>query len=274
MNDPGSTSRGDATLRVALGEYDTGWLQPEGSLDRAAVCVARAASTGARLVVLPEMCTTGFTMEPERWAEAIDGPSFARLSTIAAIHDVWLMAGIAMRADAGYENVAAVFDPEGSLVATYAKQRLFTFADEDDHYLAGNVPAVIEMDGVRVSPFVCYDLRFPELFRAAAPWSDLIVVIANWPAARRAHWNALLPARAIENLAYVAGVNRTGIAGGIQYDGGSTAYDPWGLPAAQRMAVASPSVVDVSVARVASIRADYPFLDDLTDHAAHSESTV
>ncbi|MEP7000503.1 MAG: nitrilase-related carbon-nitrogen hydrolase [bacterium] len=264
----------EATLRVALGEYDTGWQQPEGSLDRAAVCVSRAASTGARLVVLPEMCTTGFTMEPERWAEGVDGPSFARLSTMAAIHDIWLMAGVAMRGEAGYVNVAAVFNPEGSLVATYAKQRLFSFASENEHYSAGIIPVVIDIDGVRVSPFVCYDLRFPELFRAAAPWSDLIVVIANWPAARRPHWDALLLARAIENQAYVVGVNRTGNAGGLQYDGGSAGYDPWGLPVAQRTAVASPAIVDVSTARVASIRSQYPFLDDLAHHASLSESTA
>ena len=257
----------DATLRVALAEYDTGWLQPETSLDRAAVCVQRAASTGARLVVLPEMCTTGFTMEPENWSETLNGPSFARLSTIAAVHDVWLMAGVAMRSEDGYSNVAAVFNPEGSLVVTYAKQRLFTYAGEDRHYSAGIVPAVIDIDGVRVSPFICYDLRFPELFRAAAPWSDLIVVIANWPAARRPHWDALLPARAIENLAYVVGVNRTGFANGLQYDGGSAAYDPWGAPAAQQMAVASPSVVDVSAAHVASVREKYPFLDDIAGHS-------
>lgn len=261
---------GHATLRVALGEYDTGWQQPEGSLDRAAVCVARAASTGARLVVLPEMCTTGFTMEPHLWAEPVGGPSFARLSTMAARHDVWLMAGVATRTGGGYTNVAAVFDPQGSLVATYAKQRLFAFASEDDHYRAGSGAAVIDIDGVRVSPFVCYDLRFPELFRAAAPACDLMVVIANWPATRRPHWDALLPARAIENLAYVAGINRTGSAGGIQYDGGSAAYDPWGLSVAQRTAVASPAVVDVSTARVASIRAQYPFLEDLVPQAAMS----
>ena len=257
----------DAVLRVALAEYDTGWLQPESSLDRASVCVQRAASTGARLVVLPEMCTTGFTMEPEHWSEAVNGPSFARLSTMAAIHDVWVMAGVAVRSADGYSNVAAVFNPQGNLVVTYAKQRLFAYASEDEHYSAGAVPAVIDIDGVRVSPFICYDLRFPELFRAAGPVSDLIVVIANWPAARRPHWDALLPARAIENLAYVAGVNRTGFANGIQYDGGSAAYDPWGIPVAQRMAVASPSVVDVSAARVASIRATYPFLDDIAGPA-------
>jgi len=265
---------GHATLRVALGEYDTGWQQPEGSLDRAAVCVARAASTGARLVVLPEMCTTGFTMEPHRWAEPVDGPSYSRLGTMASLHDVWLMAGVATRADGGYTNVSAVFNPQGRLVATYAKQRLFAFANEDDHYRAGAAHTVIDIDGVRVSPFVCYDLRFPELFRAAAPSCDLMVVIANWPAARRPHWDALLPARAIENQAYVIGVNRTGMAGGIQYDGGSVAYDPWGLPVAQRTAVASPAVVDVSTARVASIRAQYPFLEDLTPSVSLSELVV
>ena len=265
---------GHATLRVALGEYDTGWQQPEGSLDRAAVCVARAASTGARLVVLPEMCTTGFTMEPHRWAQPVDGPSYTRLSTLASRHDVWLMAGVSTRADGGYTNVAAIFNPQGNLVATYAKQRLFTFANEDDHYQAGSAPTVIDVDGVRVSPFVCYDLRFPELFRAAAPACDLMVVIANWPATRRPHWDALLPARAIENQAYVIGVNRTGMAGGIQYDGGSAAYDPWGLPVARRTAVASPAVVDVAPARVASIRSQYPFLADIAPLGSLNESVV
>jgi predicted amidohydrolase len=178
--------------------------------------------------------------------------------------DVWIIAGIAMQDATGYRNVAAVFDPNGDLVGTYAKQRVFAFAGEHEHYAPGSAPLIVDIDGVRVSPFVCYDIRFPELFRAAAPHADLLVVIANWPAVRRSHWDALLPARAIENLAYVAGVNRTGQGGDIQYDGGSAAYDPWGEPAAVRLAVASPSVVDVSTARVASIRQKYPFLEDMT----------
>ena len=268
MSEPLPAVRHDVTLRVALGEYDTGWHQPDGSLGRANICAARAASTGARLVVLPEMCATGFTMEAGRWAQGVDGPIFAKLSRIAEEHDVWLIAGVAMREQTCFQNVAAVFDPRGDLVGSYAKQRVFTFAGEHEHYMPGSTPLVVDIDGVRVSPFVCYDLRFPELFRAAAPWSDLIVVLANWPAVRRAHWDALLPARAIENLAYVAGVNRTGNGGGIQYDGGSAAYDPWGLPAALRMAVASPTIVDVKTDRVASIRAQYPFLDDIQQSAS------
>lgn len=260
---PATSSDTHATLRVALGEYDTGWHQPEGSLSRASVCVSRAASTGARLVVLPEMCATGFTMDAESWAEASDGPSFTRLGALARAHDVWLLAGLAMRDAYGFHNVAAVFGPDGAIAGMYAKQRLFAFAGEHDHYSPGAAPLVVDIDGVRVSPFICYDLRFPELFRAAAPAADLLVVIANWPAARRAHWDALLPARAIENLSYVVGVNRTGTADGLHYDGGSVAYDPWGVSSAVRMAVASPSVVDVSSERVASVRATYPFLEDM-----------
>jgi omega-amidase len=257
----------NATLRVALGEYDVGFHQPEASLERASVCVARAASAGARLVLLPEMCSTGFTMDPEEWAEPEDGPAYTRLAQLAKTHDVWIIAGIATRRGTEFYNVAAVFDSEGSLVATYAKQRLFAYGEEHEHYAAGSAPVVVDIDGVRVAPFICYDLRFPELFRAVAPNVDLITVIANWPAARRAHWDVLLHARSIENLAYVAGVNRTGVGGGLTYDGGSAAYDPWGQLGAVKLAIASPMVIDVSTERVRSLRDRYPFLADLSAHA-------
>lgn len=256
------------TLRVALGEYDTGWQQPQASLVRADACIHQAAAAGARLVVLPEMCTTGFTMAPEEWAEPTSGDSFNGLAELAHRHGVWLIAGIATRDDAVYRNMAAVLDPSGRLVASYAKQRVFTYAGEHEHYTQGSEHLTVDIDGVRVTPLICYDLRFPELFRDAALDTELFVVIANWPAVRRPHWDVLLPARAIENQAYVVGVNRTGEGGGVSYDGGSAAYDPWGTPAAVRVAVAAPLVVDVSPALVQSVRAQYPFLAD--QRAEHS----
>ena len=268
MTGPTAPETAGVTLRVALGEYDTGWHQPEVSLNRADVCIARAASIGARLVVLPEMCATGFTMEPEQWAQPHDGPIVGRLRMLAQKHGVFVIAGVAMRDAHGYHNVAAVLDADGNLAATYAKQRLFAYANEHEHYVAGTTTVIVDVHGVRVAPFVCYDLRFPELFRSAAPATDLMVVVANWPTARRAHWDALLPARAIENLCYIAGVNRTGSGGGLRYDGGSAAYDPWGQSVAARMAVASPNVVDVSTARVRAVREKYPFLEDITQVSA------
>ena len=252
-------------LRVALGEYDIGWQDPETSLARAGQLVARAAGAGARLVVLPEMCTTGFTMDAERWAEPVEGPSVARLESMARVNGVWLIAGMALRMpDGKARNVALVMNPAGEQVAAYRKQKLFAFAKEHESYVAGRGPVLITMDGVRVSPFVCYDLRFPELFRAVARRADLLVVIANWPRERRAHWDALVKARAIENLAYMVAVNRTGQGGPLAYDGGSVAYSPWGETLGTAVPDAdAPTIVGVDPAEVARVRERYPFLGDM-----------
>jgi len=251
-------------LRVALGEYDTRWHDPEGSLARAADGVARAAGEGARLVLFPEMCTTGFTMDAEQWAEPLDGPSATRLAELAARHRVWLIAGLAAReAERAPFNAAAVFDDAGALRATYRKQRLFAHGGEHAAYAPGDAPVIVEIDGVRVSPFICYDLRFPELFRAVARDVDAIALIANWPASRRTHWDALLRARAIENLCYVAAVNRVGEAGGIAYDGGSVVYGPWGDVLATTGSGEAPAVASIDAAVVRATRERYRFLDDL-----------
>ncbi len=250
-------------LRVALGEYDIGWHDPDTSLDRAARIVTEAATRGARLVVLPEMCTSGFTMDVDNFAEALCGEHVSRLAGMAGSNNVWLIAGVPMRAPDRSgpvaRNGALVFAPTGVLSASYYKQRLFAFADEHRVYQAGHEPVVIDIEGVRVSPFICYDLRFPELFRRVATKVDLMVVIASWPAARRTHWDVLLRARAIENQCYVMGVNRTGQGGAVTYDGGSAAYDPWGVPLQHTFGVA---IVSVSAGEVQRVRAAYPFLVD------------
>lgn len=255
-------------LRVALGEYDIGWQDPSLSLARAAEVVDRAARAGARLVVLPEMCTTGFTMESGKYAEPAEGAAVHSLAALASTHQLWIIAGVALREPDGAgderpRNTAIVFAPTGKIEAIYRKQRLFAFAGEHRSYEPGEGPLVVDLDGVRVSPFVCYDLRFPELFRRVATDVDLIVVIANWPASRRAHWDVLVRARAIENLSYVVAVNRVGNGGGLAYDGGSVAYGPWGeLAASSRAAASLVATVDVDPREVARVRADYPFLCD------------
>src|SRR5690606_39321588 len=105
---------------------------------------------------------------------------------------------------------------------------LFVYVDEHHRYAAGEGAVVVEVKGVRIAPFICFDLRYPELFREVASEVDAILLIASWPAARRMHWDVLVRARAVENQCYVVAVNRTGEGGGIVYDGGSVAYDPWG----------------------------------------------
>ena len=250
-------------LTVALGEYDTGWHDPARSLARADRLVRTAASCGARLVVLPEMCTTGFTMDPAQ-AEPADGPSVCALGRMAAESRVHVVAGLAVReCVAGSErvvNMALHIDADGEVRATYRKQRLFAYAGEGAVYTPGSVPEVIDVEGVRLALFVCYDLRFPELSRRVAREVDAMIIVANWPASRRAHWDALLPARAIENQCCVVAVNRRGIGGGVAYDGGSVAFDAWGarLPAG----AGDVSIVEVDPAAVRAVRAEYPFLKD------------
>ncbi|MEW5929764.1 MAG: nitrilase-related carbon-nitrogen hydrolase, partial [Gemmatimonadota bacterium] len=194
------------------------------------------------------------------------GPSAAGLAELARRHGIHLLAGMATRAASGdggerFYNSALLWGPDGARVAEYRKQRLFAFAGEHERYAAGEGPVVVRVGGVRIAPFVCFDLRFPELFRAVAPRVDALVLVANWPAPRRAHWDVLVRARAIENQCYVVAVNRGGEGGGLEYDGGSVAYDPWGDP------VAEPTVGGLLAARidpaeVTRVRSRWPFVED------------
>lgn len=252
-----------ARLTVALGEYDTGWHDVEGSLARARMLVDDAGRAGAQLVVLPEMSTTGFTMDTANQAESREGKSLAGLRAIARDAGVALVAGVPIRergaaGDACY-NMAFLIDATGSVVAEYRKQRVFRYAREGEHYASGERACVTEIDGVRVALLICFDLRYPELFRAVARDVDAVILIANWPAARRAHWDALLAARAIENQCYMVAVNRIGVADGLEYDGGSVVIGPWG----ERVTVAGGAGLALATLdsdEVARVRAEFPVL--------------
>jgi omega-amidase len=254
-----------STITVVLGEIDTGWHDATTSLDRAESIVGSAAEMGAKLVVLPEMLTTGFTMNPAQVVEEEDGPSLKRLSAIATANKVAVIAGIATRSGAGCEqcfhNAAIVFDENGTLRGRYRKQKLLAVpaggSRESSVYKAGDKSLVVELNGVRIGVFICFDLRFPELFRAVAREVHAMAVIANWPAVRQMHWETLLRARAIENQCFVVAVNRIGTADGIEYQGGSAIIDPWGTVVS---APDSSGILHgtISTAVVARIRKDFP----------------
>ena len=219
-------------LQIALGEYDTGWHAPAKSLTAAGKIVRAARAAGANLVVLPEACTTGLTSDASH-VEPLDGPRVKALGEIADKTGKHVTAGVVLRElDGGTErmvNVILRFETHGEVAKYCRKQRL---SAEGGPYLAvGDSPAIDEVYWVNLAYFVGAELRSPEPFRAVARFVDAMIVLANWPAAERAEWDALLRARAIENRCYVLGVNRTGRGGGVEYGGGSNAFDPYGEPA-------------------------------------------
>ncbi len=145
----------------------------------------------------------------------------------------------------------------------YRKIHPFTYGGEHEKFAAGDTRVTVDVDGVRCSLFVCYDLRFADEFWPLAPGTDCYVVVANWPAARRDHWRTLVRARAIENQAFVVAVNRVGRGGKLDYAGDSAVIGPFGeVDAEAEGAVETVLLADVDPARVAATRARYPFLQD------------
>ena len=174
--------------------------------------MAEARPEPGSLVVLPEMFATGFSMNVAQIAEAKNGPTLEFLSSLSQKYGIFTLGGVVTQGRGGKgRNEAIGCGPEGETLARYAKMHPFRFAGETEHYEPGEAIEIFEWRDFRAAPFVCYDLRFPEAFREAVRSGvELLIVIANWPHAREAHWLALLRARAIENLCYVVGVNRAG----------------------------------------------------------------
>jgi predicted amidohydrolase len=255
-------------VKVAAVQHDIVWEDRQATFARLAPQVARAAAAGAELVLLSETFSTGFSMTPGI-GEPEDGPSAAFLAGQAAEHGVWVGGScpeIAPGAGGGAAalpyNSFVLAGPDGT-VHRYRKLHPFTHGGEHERFRAGDGPVTVTVDGVRITPFICYDLRFADVFWQAARDTDLYVVVANWPAARRLHWQALLQARAIENQAYVVGCNRVGTAGdGTEHAGDSRIVSPTGELLATAAGIETILLADVDPAEVAATRDRFRFLAD------------
>lgn len=250
-------------------QHDIAWEDRDANLARLAGMVDAVAGDGAEVVVLAEMFATGFSMDADRVAEGPEGPSTGFLVDAAARNHAWVCGSIALRTDPDgpASNVLTVAGPAGELVR-YAKVHPFTYSGEHEHYRAGDALVTVPIGTLRCTLFVCYDLRFADEFWASAHHTDCYLVVANWPAARREHWTTLLRARAIENQAWVVGVNRVGAGGGQDYAGDSCIIDPWGTPVATAGAGEEVIAADVDPAAVADARARFPVLADRRPHWA------
>ena len=263
-------------MKVAAIQHDIVYEDAPATRKHIAPMIEQAAGAGAGLIVLTEMFATGFSMQPERIAEPEGGPTEQFLLDQAQEHRAWLVGSIAQYYDDSAAqgqpqaaNVAVLAGPGGQL-HRYRKIHPFSYADEHLHYQAGTDFLTVDIGGLRVSVFICYDLRFADEFWRTALDTDLYVVPANWPVPRREHWKALLRARAIENQAYVVGCNRVGSAGNsagndaqrVEHVGDSAIIDPLGRTLVEATVGETVLVADVDASEVASVRAHFPFLQD------------
>ena len=223
-------------LRISLVQGATRWHDPAGNRAYYAELIAPLANE-TDLVILPETFTSGFSNDAIDKAEGMEGPTVAWIREQAVALDAAVTGSVQLRTDEGVFNRLLWATPDGDL-QYYDKRHLFRYAGEHKRYAAGEKRLTVEWKGWRINPLVCYDLRFPvysrnryNIEREGQLDFDLQIFVANWPAARAYAWKTLLRARAIENLCYVAAVNRVGVDGnGLEYSGDSALIDFLGQP--------------------------------------------
>jgi predicted amidohydrolase len=254
-------------LRIAAVQHDIVWSDRDANFERLGPMVAAAAGAGAGLVLLTETFSTGFVVDDLDVGEPEGGPSSTFLVGQAREHGVWVGGSCpevppgAPADDRRPYNSFVLAGPDGT-VHRYRKVHPFSFGGEEKHFRAGSDLVTVDVEGLRVSLFVCYDLRFADEFWQLARDTDVYLVPANWPEKRRLHWQSLLQARAIENQAYVVGVNRVGEGGGIAYCGDSRVVDPLGELLATASRTESILLADISADTVRRTREHFPFLQD------------
>jgi omega-amidase len=219
------------------------------------------------IVVLPEMFSTGFTMQPQLFAESMEGETVEWMRNIAAEKRIVLTGSIIIKEEEKFYNRLIWMLPNGEL-GYYNKRHLFAYAGEDQHYAAGNKRLIASVKGWKINLQVCYDLRFPIWARQAPqehlhPEYDVLIYVANWPERRSHAWKTLLCARAIENQCYVVGVNRVGRDGNnINHSGNSIVIDPLGEVLYHHADEEDIFTIALEKERLEDVRTKFPFWKD------------
>ncbi|MBQ4346820.1 MAG: carbon-nitrogen family hydrolase [Firmicutes bacterium] len=216
-------------MKLALAQINPKFENKPENMKAAEACVKKAEKGGADLIIFPEMSLTGFSMHPERvgeMREASESLEFFR--GLAEEYSMGIIFGMPELDLKGAYNAAFILDKKGAILSSYRKIHPFSYGREAAHYLPGEELCFAEFEGIPLSLFICYDLRFPEIYSAASGRSELLITIANWPAVRGHLIPPLLCARAIENQSFAVFVNITGFDGKQEYPGCSAVFGPDG----------------------------------------------
>ena len=251
-------------LTVALVQTDLVWENPEQNKINISKKID-AISEKTDLIILPEMFTTGFTMNPYDFAETMDGQFILWLKSIAATKNTAITGSLIIKENNNYYNRLVFVFPSGE-IQTYDKRHTFTLAGEDKVFTAGNKKLIIDYKGWKICPLICYDLRFPVWARNVENY-DLLIYVANWPKPRIKAWSTLLKARAIENMCYCVGVNRMGVdSRGNTYTGNSSVYDSLGKKISSiKPHIETTEIVRLNKELLVKNRQRFQFLNDRDD---------
>lgn len=213
----------EKNIKTALLQADLAWEDPKANLNKFDERINNLQEP-VDLIVLPEMFSTGFSMNANALAEESNGPTVSWMKNTAKQQDAALTGSVIIKENGNFYNRLFFVFPDGKM-QTYDKRHTFTLANEDKTYTAGKERLIVDYKGWRICPLICYDLRFPVWARNTSEY-DLLIYVANWPETRIHAWDILLQARAIENMSYCIGVNRTGNDGNeYKYNGHTAAYD-------------------------------------------------
>jgi omega-amidase len=255
-------------MKVYGVQHDIAWEDQPANCHRVRAIIAQECPESGSLIILPEMFATGFSMDSE--ATATTTETTQTLIQIARDYNVHVMAGtVSSQGGEKAQNKAVVYSPAGRLCCEYVKQQPFNLGGEGEAYVSGDTHVLFDWNGIQVAPFICYDLRFPEVFRpAAAAGAELMTVIASWPEKRIHHWVHLLRARAIENQCHVVGVNRIGSDPGLNYNGRTIIVDYTGEIIADAAEDQGVIFADLDFATQREYRKNLPFLPDMKSAGA------
>lgn len=249
-------------MKIALVQYSPVWENPEMNIDKINSMLYEIEKVD--LIIFPEMTLTGFTMNSTKFGEDIDGLCTQYFLNLASKLKTDIFCGVIEKEKSKYFNTLIHFDSLGILKAKYRKIHPFGFAREDEFYTSGDELVITEINHIKFGLSICYDLRFPEMFRLYTKKGiDVIVNIANWPVKRIEHYTALLKARAIENQCYTIGVNRVGIDNGFEYSGYSSIYDPLGKEILCKKNDEGIFISEINIEEVLNTRKSLPFLKDM-----------
>ncbi len=212
-------------MNIALVQSHIIWEERDLNLERFAQIIS--CHPGIDFFLLPEMSFTGFSMNTAKTAD-YEQKTSAEIKKLAVLNRVSIGFGWVRKSDEKCENVYTIMDSHGRIISEYVKIHPFSYADEDKYYSGGNEVSVYKLDGIPLSTFICYDLRFPEIFRLVCKDVHAVIIPANWPGKRAEHWKTLLKARAIENQVYIFAVNCVGEMYGQYYSGDSCIINPNG----------------------------------------------